>query len=142
MPLASSLKIDDAIHPLVRALFLVLGREGVHQPQCPPLELVAILLRQRLGPPGVRGLPDDLIRGQFLAVGVAQRFLIRVMARWVMSMPIQRRFSRSATVMAGAAAAKRVQDDIAFVAGGIDNALQEGLGLLGGVAETFLGYVR
>ena len=55
-----------------------------------------------------------------------------------MSMPIQWRFSFLCRVECGAAAAERVEDDVAFVAGGFNNAFEEGDGFLGGVAETLV----
>ena len=39
----------------------------------------------------------------------------------------------------GAAAAEGVEDEVAFVGTGFDDAFEEGFGLLGGVAETLLG---
>ncbi len=42
-------------------------------------------------------------------------------------------------VQGGAAAAEGVQHQVAFVAAGSDDALQQGFGLLGGVAEAFFG---
>ncbi len=38
----------------------------------------------------------------------------------------------------GAAAAEGIEDDIAFIGAGFDNAFEEGFGFLGGVAEAFL----
>lgn len=66
------LEINDAVHAGVRALFLVLRGPGVHQPQGPPLELVAVLLRQGLGAGQVRGLADDLKGGKVRVEGVVQ----------------------------------------------------------------------
>ena len=42
-------------------------------------------------------------------------------------------------VQGGAAAAEGVQHQVAFVAAGPDDALQQGFGFLGGVAEAFFG---
>ena len=38
----------------------------------------------------------------------------------------------------GAAAAEGIEDYVAFVGAGLDNAFEEGLGFLGGVAEPFI----
>ena len=56
-----------------------------------------------------------------------------------MSMPIQRRPSFCAACDGGAAAAERVEHHVAGVAAGGDDALEQGEGLLGGVAEAFVG---
>ena len=42
----------------------------------------------------------------------------------------------------GAAAAEGIEDYVAFVGRGAENAFEEGFGLLGGVAETLLGVRR
>ena len=65
-----------------------------------------------------------------------RRCLIRVMARCVMSMPIQRRLQRLRDDDGRAAAAEGVEHHVAFVAAGLDDALQQCFGLLGGVAEA------
>jgi hypothetical protein len=56
------------------------------------------------------------------------------MARWVTSMPIQRRFQFLRGMDGGAAAAKGIENKIAFVGRGGDDAFEEDKGFLGRVA--------
>ena len=51
-------------------------------------------------------------------------------------MPIQWRSSFCGGGDGGAAAAEGVEDDVAGVAGGLDDALEQGEGFLGGIAEA------
>ena len=60
---------------------------------------------------------------------------MRPIARWVMSMPIQRRLRRCATEIGGAASAERIEDEVAFVGAGFDDAFEQGFGLLRRIAE-------
>ena len=131
------LEIDDPVHALVRPLLLVLGR-GRRPPAPRPTTRTGGGC-PRPGPRrrGVRGLADDLIGGQLRAEGVVQALLDQGdgQMRDVNADPAP--FQPLGHGDGGAAAAEGVQDHIAFVAGGIDNALQQRLGLLGGVAEAF-----
>ena len=87
----------------------------------------------------VGGLADDLVGGQFVAEGVLQAVLDEVDGQ------VGDVDADPAALQAfghghrGAAAAEGVQDHVAFVAAGPDDALQQGFRLLGGVAEAFFG---
>ena len=130
-------EIDVAVDAGVGASAFVVGRASVHQAQRPPLELVAVLLGQRLGAGNIGGFADDFVGTQIIAEGVVQ------------AVPDQRD-GQVGNVDADPAAvepfrrghrcttpAERVQHHVALVAAGPDDALQQCFGFLRGVAEAF-----
>ena len=133
---------DDAIDPFVAPLFaglavvLTAERLGAHQRERPPLELVAIIVGKLAGGADVFRLADDPERdaGEHRCHAV---FLQRDRQMGhVDADPAALQLVRGGD--GRAAAAERVEHKVAGVAAGLDDALQEGEGLLGGVAETFL----
>ena len=93
-------EVDVPVHPGVGAAPFVVGRPGVRQAQGLPFELVAVLLSQGCHAGGVDGLADDLAGRRSSPKLSRGRWRMRVIAKWVTSMPIQRRLSRSAATVA------------------------------------------
>ena len=131
-------EVDVAIDAGVGATAAVVGGTGVHEAQGPPLELIAVLLGEGGGAAGVGGLADDLVGAEGVAEAVVKAVADQGDGQ------VGDVDTDPAAVEAlggdggGAAAAEGVEDDVALVAAGVDDALQQGLGLLGGVAEAFL----
>ena len=140
------MKCDDAVNAGIRALFALLAlrvaavRTRRHQADRPPLELIAVngfgqMPRSgevfRLADNRVAAIPLD-VEGVFEAV-----FDVRDgEMRHVNAEPRAAQFLRG--VNRRAAAAERVKHDVAFVAAGLNDALQERERLLCRVAETLL----
>ena len=131
-------EVDVAVHARIGALAFVLGRASIDQAERPPFELVAVVLGEGGGAGRVFGVAEDGIGTQVLAEGVAQAVADEGDGdvRDVDPDPVAvEPFGRGNR---GAAAAERVEDDIALGAAGVDDAFEQGFGLLGGVAEAFL----
>ena len=133
------MEVDAAVDAFVRA-FLLLDRASAYlwKPQSPPLELIRVIAgelrcvgqRDRLSYYLYTARPSNVS---------AKRPRMSVMARCVMSMPIQLRFSfcAAAMVVPHPQNGSSTTSPSLLLSG--DDALQKSFGLLGRVAESFLG---
>ena len=129
-------KVEAPVDALVGAR-LLLRRAGAHQPQRPPLELPGVGGREGLGVGHRDRLADDLV---VLAGDQAERVLEprlderdRQMRDVDADPATAERLRRDRR---RAAAAEGVEDDVALVGRGADDAFQQRLGLLRRVAEA------
>ena len=124
-------EVEPAVNALVRAFLLFMGRA----PPAPAPTTETDTDRLAAAPRApVRSTARRLLR-RFRArrrrTHRRRRFLMRLMARCVMSMPIQRRFKLLRRGDSGAAAAEGIENDVALVAAGFDDAFQQRFWFLG-----------
>ena len=136
-------EVDVAVYAGVGAAASSVGGAGVHEAQCPVLELVASVVFALDGE-GSRAFDvlwdsHHVVVGEVGAEGVAESALHEGYGEvgYVYAYPPA--VEAFGDGDSGAASAEGVEDDVALVAGGVYDALEQGFGLLGGVAEAFAG---
>ena len=135
-------EVEASVDALVGAL-LLLRRAGAHQPQRPPLELPRVGGRQglRVGHRDRFALDLVVLAGdqpkRVLEPGLDERDgQVRDVDADPATAELLRRDRRRA------AAAEGVEDDVALIGRGADDALEQRLGLLSWVAEALGGFAR
>ena len=131
-------EVEPAVDAAIGAL-LLLGGPRAHLPQRPPLELVLVFGGQLRGSGVVGRLANYVVGGFDLrAEGIGEALLDEsdgqvgnVDADPAAVEPLR-------DLNGGAAAAEGIEDQIAFVGTGFEDAFEQGFGLLGGVAEAFI----
>ena len=118
-------EVNIAVNAGIGAFLFVLCWAGVYQAKRPPFELVAVVLRQRGRARQVFGVAEDGVGAQLLTERVAQAVADEcdgdmgdVDADPVTVEPFGRGDGR-------AAAAEGVEDDVALVAAGVDDAFEQ-----------------
>lgn len=132
-------KVEASVDALVRA-FLLLDAACADQAESPPLELEWVLVGEFVCVGNGNRLADDLVGfGDLVAEGVAEAAFDEADGKVgdVDADPVS--FELLCDGNGGAAAAEGVEDGVAFVTAGFDDSFEQGLGLLGWVAETFGG---
>ena len=114
-----SWKEQTAVDALVGAL-LLLHRPGTDEAERPPLELVRVLCRELAGALYVGRLADHAVSSSITPSPKVfrRRYFMRFTARWVMSIPTQRRLRLLGDGNRRAAAAEGVEHHVALVAAG------------------------
>lgn len=127
--LAAVMEVKPAIDPLVGPLLLI-HRPRSHQAQRPPLELVLVGRGQRGGIFRRGGLADHLIASQ-IPEGITKAGLDQSNREMgdIDADPLPAELLGS--LDGRAAAAEGIEDDVAFVAAGFDDAFKQGDGFLG-----------
>ena len=133
-------EVDQAVDSPVSAALLLRLRLGFQQRHCPELELVGVLLPQGAGAALVLRLADNVVvparlqlEGRFQAALHQRHGQVGDVYPDPLAAQLLRHRHRRA------APAEGVQHHVAFVGRGLDDAFQQSLGLLGGVAEAFWG---
>ena len=132
-------EVEAAVDAAVGALLLV-GGARAHLAQRPPLELVFVFGGERRCACVVGRFAYDFVGGfDFGAEGVGEALLDEADGEVGNVDADPAAVEALGYLNGGAAAAEGVEDEVAFVGAGFDDAFEEGFGFLGGVAEALLG---
>ena len=132
-------EVEAAVDAAVGSLLDALGGAGSAKAERPVLELILVLFGELRGSGYVGGFADDLVCfADVGAVGVVEAGLDEADGEVgdVDADPAAVEFLGD--LNGGSAAAEGVEDYVAFVGGGAEDAFEESFGFLGGIAETFL----
>ena len=132
------MEVEASVDAAVGTLLDAFGGTRAAEAERPVLELILVLFGELSGPGHVGGFADDLVRlADFGTVGVVEAGLDEADGEVgdVDADPATVEFLGD--LDGGAAAAEGIKDDVAFVGGGFEDALEEQFRLLGGIAQAF-----
>ena len=136
-------EVDVAVDAGVGALLASGGGAGVDETERPVLELVAAVvvavLGQGAGAGDIFRQADDVVLGEFGAEGVVEAVFHQGDGDVGDVDADPASLEALGDGNSGAAAAEGVEDDIALVAAGVDDAFEQGFWLLCGIAEALFG---
>ncbi len=128
-------EVDNPVNPLISALLFLTEGSGTNQAQCPPLELIPVLVSQSLSSREVFRLTDDLKldAGEAVLQAVAHQVNSQMGNINAEPAPVEllRRHHRRP------AAAEGVKDNIAFIGACLNDTLKKSNGFLSFITKTF-----